>query len=265
MAGRARLLAIWDRWGLSPRTDRDWTAEHKVAPEFVVAGDSLTVKGVRNFAWTGPDAFEAAWEDRSYDLGELRRVWYILTPFSTTWRGPAHALLSFQFGEDDFLAISVEARREEGETYGLVKGMLRRFEILYVAGDERDLVGMRALHRRDSVFVYPVRATPDGVRALLLDMAEKANRLRDHATFYHTLFDNCTTRIVHHVNRVAPTQVRWSLRILLPGYSDALAHRLGLLDTDLPLKEARTRWFVDERARRWADAPDFSVRIRGEE
>jgi len=67
------------------------------------------------------------------------------------------------------------------------------------------------------------------------------------------------------VNRVAPTRVRWSLRILLPGYSDALAHRLGLLDTDLPLKEVRTRWFVDERARRWADAPDFSVRIRGEE
>jgi hypothetical protein len=255
-------LAAWSYFGPRPSADREWAEEHRVAPEFLVEGDALTVRSVRNFRWRSESEYDASWEKRSYDLSELRGVWYILTPFSTAWRGPAHALVSFQFGEDEFLAVSVEARREVGERYGLLKGMLRRFEIIYVAGDERDLVGVRAIHRGDSVFTYPARASAEGARALLLDMADEANRLRTEPVFYHTVSENCTTRLLDHVNRVAPVPIRWSWQILLPGYSDALAHRLGILDTDLPLDEARQRWYANDRSREWRDAEDFSVRIR---
>lgn len=256
--------AGWMLLGPRPSADRNWTEEHRVAPEFVVEGDRLTVHGVRNFAWASASTFEPLWETRSYDLNAVRRVWYILTPFSRAWRGPAHALVSFEFDDEEFLAISVEARREEGERYGLVKGMLRTFELIYVAGDERDLVGMRALHRGDSVYTYPARASPEGARELLLDMATEANLLRTRPTFYHTLFDNCTTRIVDHVNRVTDTPVGRSWRVLLPGYSDALAHELGLLDGEGSLQEIRERWFANERARTWDGAEDFAARIRDE-
>jgi hypothetical protein len=256
--------AGWMLLGPRPSADRNWTEEHRVAPEFVVEGDRLTVHGVRNFAWASASTFEPLWETRSYDLNAVRRVWYILTPFSRAWRGPAHALVSFEFDDDEFLAISVEARREEGERYGLLKGMLRNFELIYVAGDERDLVGMRALHRGDSVYTYPARASPEGARELLLDMATEANLLRTRPAFYHTLFDNCTTRIVDHVNRVTDTPVGKSWRVLLPGYSDALAHELGLLDWEGSIQEVRERWFVNERARTWDGAEDFAARIRDE-
>jgi len=258
-------VGAWMLLGPSPAVDRDWIEEHSVAPEFIVDGDRLTVRGVRNFAWAGASSYEPRWEDREYDLAALQRVWYILTPFSTAWRGPAHALVSFEFEGDEFLAISVEARREVGEKYGLVKGMFRRFELIYVAGDERDLVGLRALHRGDSVYTYPARASAEGARALLLDMAEEANRLRTNAAFYHTVFDNCTTRIVDHVNRVTDTPVGRSWKILLPGYSDALAHELGLLDAEGSLEETRARWFANERAREWDGAEDFAARIRSED
>lgn len=254
----------WMLFGPRPSADRNWTEEHRVAPEFVVEGDRLTVHGVRNFAWASAAAFEPLWETRSYDLNALQRVWYILTPFSRAWRGPAHALVSFEFDDEEFLAISVEARREEGESYGLVKGMLRNFELIYVAGDERDLVGLRALHRGDSVYTYPARASAEGARELLLDMAAEANLLRTRPAFYHTLFDNCTTRIVDHVNRVTDTPVGKSWRVLLPGYSDALAHELGLLDGEGSLQEIRERWFANERARTWDGAEDFAARIRDE-
>ncbi len=36
-------------------------------------------------------------------------------PFSRRWRGPAHAFVSFGFDDGQYLAISVEARREQGE------------------------------------------------------------------------------------------------------------------------------------------------------
>jgi hypothetical protein len=264
--GGVTLLALgaWLLLGPRPTGDRNWTAEHRVAPEFIVDGSELTVRGVRNFTWSGPETFEARWEARSYDLDAVRRVWYVLTPFSRSWRGPAHTLLSFEFDGGEFLAISVEARRAEGQSYGLVKGMLRRFELIYVVGDERDLVGLRALHRGDSVYTYPARASAEGARALLLDMAAEANRLRAQPAFYHTLFDNCTTRIVHHVNQVTDAPIGWSWRLLLPGYSDALAHELGLLDTPGTLEEARARWHANDRARAWAGADDFAARIRRE-
>jgi hypothetical protein len=50
---------------------------------------------------------------------------------------------------------------------------------------------------------------------------------------------------------------------MLPGYSDRLAYDLGLIDTDLPFEEAPARFRINEPARRSADSPDFSVRIRG--
>jgi hypothetical protein len=254
----------WMVLGPRPSADREWTEEHRVAPEFIVDGDRLTVHGVRNFAWASATTFEPLWETRSYDLNALQRVWYILTPFSQAWRGPAHALVSFEFEDEEFLAISVEARREEGERYGLLKGMLRNFELIYVAGDERDLVGLRALHRGDSVYTYPARASAEGARELLLDMAAEANLLRTRPVFYHTLFDNCTTRIVDHVNRVTDTPVGRSWRILIPGYSDALAHELGLLDWEGTIQEVRERWYANERARTWDGAEDFAARIRDE-
>lgn len=258
----ALAVGAWTLFGPRPSADRNWTEEHRVAPEFVVEGDTLTVRGLRNFAWASSSTYDPQWEERAYDLNRLERVWYILTPFSRAWRGPAHALVSFEFDGGDFLAISVEARREEGERYGLVKGMLRRFEILYVAGDERDLVGLRALHRGDSVYTYPARASAEGARRLLLAMADEANRLRTEPAFYHTLFDNCTTRIVDHINEVTDTPVRRSWKVFLPGYSDAYAHELGLLDAEGTIAQVRERWYANERAREWRDAEDFAVRIR---
>lgn len=256
---------LWAWLGPRPSNARNWQAEHSVLPEFVVDGDRMTVRGIRNFRWTSATTFEPAWEEREYSLDELSGVWYVLTPFSKSWRGPAHSLLSFQFGDDDFLAISVEARRQEGESYSLLKGMARRFELIYVAGDERDLVGVRAIHRGDQVYAYPVDVSLEGARNLLLSMADSANALRDRPEFYHTVTNNCTTRIVDHVNLVAPGRVPRSWKVVLPGYSDELAHGLGLLATPLPLEQARARWHVNERARHAEGAPDFSVRIRAEE
>lgn len=262
LAALGLALGLWFVLGPRASHERAWQEEHAVLPEFLVEGDRLTVRGVRNFRWTGPTEFEPAWEERVYDLRTLNGVWYALTPFSRNWRGPAHSLLSFQFGNDTFLAISVEARREQGEQYSLLKGLARRFELLYVVGDERDLLGVRAVHRDDQVFVYPMEVDGAGARALLMDMAEQANRLRERPEFYNTATNNCTTRIVDHVNRVAPGRVPGSWRILLPGYSDELAWELGLIRTGLSLEDTRARWHVNQRARQWHDAPDFSLRIR---
>ncbi|MEX2528376.1 MAG: DUF4105 domain-containing protein [Gemmatimonadota bacterium] len=239
-----------------------WTLEHRVAPRFEFQGEWVTVRGVRDFCWRSLTDYDARWEDRSFRLTELSGLWYVVTPFVKAWRGLAHTLLSFQFGQDRFLTLSVEARRREGQRYGFVKGMFRQFGLIYVVGTEEDVLVHRAIHRDHELLLFPVKIGPDRLRELFLRMARSANQLRENPEFYHTLSNNCTTRIVDHVNAVVPERIPGGWRILFPGHSDELARGLGLLDVEGSIDDARQRWRANQRIRQWEGSPDFSVKIR---
>jgi hypothetical protein len=253
-------LLFW--LGVSPSGDRNWAVDHSRMPRTTFDGSRFTVEEVRNFQWKDSSAFEARWETRSYDLDHVSSAWYVLVPFSREWRGPAHALVSFGFDDGRYLAISVEARREAGETYGILKGFLRRFELIYVIGDEVDLIGRRAVYDGTDVFVYPIAATPEGLKAVLRGMLERANALREHPEFYHTVTNNCTLNLVKHVNQFAPGRIPASWRLALPGYSDQVAHAIGLIDTTLPIEAARRKYLVNDRARAAMGTPGFSASLR---
>jgi hypothetical protein len=93
-------------------------------------------------------------------------------------------------------------------------------------------------------------------------MLERANQLRAAPEFYNTLTQNCTNTIAQHVNSLSPSRVPFSLKVVFPGYADRLAYDLGLIDTELPYDSIRPRFRVNERAMRFGDSADFSVRIR---
>jgi uncharacterized protein DUF4105 len=221
----------------------------------------VRVHNVRYARYRSVDDYDVFWEDRSYDLDRLRSAWFVVEPFGEG-RGAAHTLMSFGFAGDDYLAISVEIRREKGEAFSPLKGLLRRYELMYVIGDERDLVQLRANHRRDPVYLYPVRAPRERIEQMFLSMLRRANRLRQEPEFYNTLTNTCATNIVRHVNELVPGRIPFSYKVLLPGYADELAYELGLIDTDLPFAEAKRRFRIDDEARRYAGRDDFSQGIR---
>jgi uncharacterized protein DUF4105 len=244
-----------------PSNDRDWVPNEAVLPAAEFAGESVVVRNVRNTIYRGADDFTPAYYDATYDLTSLRRVWFGVVPFTGS-TAMAHTFLSFEFAGPRFVAISVEARKERGEGYGPVKGLFRRFELMYVVADERDAIGLRAVHRRDTVYLYPIRASPDRVRELLRSMLAAANDLRAHPRFYNTLTANCTATIVRHVNALVPGRVPFSYRWLLPGYADGLAFDLGLIDTEVPRDSLRARFRVTAAGTAWADSASFSTGIR---
>jgi hypothetical protein len=133
---------------------------------------------------------------------------------------------------------------------------------MYVVADERDLLLRRVLRDRDDVYVYPIRATPERARELFLAMADRANQLAARPEFYNTLSNSCTSNLVAHVNAMAPGRIPAGWRILLPGYADEVALELGLIDAGGSVKEIRQRYRVNDRARRYAADPAFSLRIR---
>ena len=107
-----------------------------------------------------------------------------------------------------------------------------------------------------------MRATSDQVHGVFLHMLRRAHALAQQPTFYNTFTNNCTTNILDAVNAIAPKPIPFGLKILLPGYSDALAHERGLIDTELSLEAARAKFQVNERAKAAIGLPDFSERIR---
>jgi hypothetical protein len=244
-----------------PSNDRDWSPDQARLVQARFAGDSVHIENVRNAVYRSVSDYDVRWERRSYDLSRLETVWFIVEPFSDV-RGPAHTFLSFGFGDGQFVSISVELRKEIGETFHPLRGLLRQYELQYVVGDERDLIGLRANHRRDSVFLYPVRTTPEKKRALFVAMLERANGLAERPEFYNTLWSSCTTNIVSHINDIAPKRVPFSFKVLLPAYSDELAYDLGLLETELARDAFRLPHLINARAAEFADRGDFSTGIR---
>ena len=79
------------------------------------------------------------WEDRTYDLRELDSVDII----AVYWAGKAvaHIMVSFGFQNQDYLALSIETRKEKGESYSTYAGFFRQYELYYVVADERDVIG----------------------------------------------------------------------------------------------------------------------------
>ncbi len=259
----ALLVAVLVFALIRPSHDRDWLPEHARLPRAEFAGDTVRIRDVRDFRQRPDGTVAEAWDDRSYDLSSLDRLWYVLAIFDGEgWRGPAHGMFSFGFANGDHVSISVEARKEVGESYVWWQGLFKKYELIYVVGDERDLVLTRAVHRPDVVYMFPVAATPGKIRELFVDMLEGANALLETPAFYNTFTDNCTSRLRDHVNEIAPGRIPPTWRTALPGYSDELMESLGLLDSELPLDEARRRYLINERARRHAGAPDFSQAIR---
>jgi hypothetical protein len=246
---------------IRPSNDRNWSPDQERLVRATFVDDSVHIANARNARYRSVSDYDVHWEDRSYDLRRLESVWFIVEPFSDL-RGPAHTFLSFGFADGQHVAISVELRKEVGETFHPLRGLLRQYELQYVVGDERDLIGLRANHRRDSVFVYPVRTTPEKMRELFRAMLERANGLAERPEFYNTLWSSCTTNIVAHINDIAPQRVPFSFKVLLPAYSDELAYDLGLLDTALPREGFRLPHLINGRAAEFADREDFSVGIR---
>lgn len=248
---------------VQPSNGRAWAEDHARLPGITVGDGQVRVDGVRDFRHTADGSVAPAYRDEVYRLDEARRVWFVLAPFASRYRGLAHSFLSFEFAGDRFVSVSVEARREADEAYSLVGGLLRGFELAYVVGTEEDLLGLRAL-RGDTLYLYPSVATPEQAGTLFLDMMERARVLEGTPEFYNTLFNNCTTNLRDHVNRVATTRLPWGWGVLLPGFSDALALEHGLLDAGPTLEDARRRFRADPRIREAmiTGGADFSRTIR---
>jgi hypothetical protein len=254
------LLAWW--WRIPASNERDWQEDVSRLPRAEIDGDLVTLHGIRDFDYRSETDWTPRWYDKTFDLRKLESVDLV----ASYWMGPAiaHIFVSFGFGDDGHVAVSIETRKEKGEGYSTVAGFFKQYELIYVVADERDVLRLRTNVRAnppEDVYVYRVRGARENGRRFFLDYVKTINELAERPRFYNTATTNCTTNVLLH-SRVNPGSPPWSWKVFLSGYVPEYLFELGRLADGGTFPELQRRSHVNERARAADGAADFSRSIR---
>lgn len=254
------ILIGWTR--IQPSNDRNWQPDVAILPYADISGERVTVHNIRNFDYRSETDFTPHYYDKTYDVSKLQSVDLI----ASYWMGPAiaHTFLSFGFEGGDYLAVSIETRKEIGEAYSTIKGFFRNYELYYVVADERDVVRVRTDYRKDppeDVYLYRIIGPIENARALFMEYMRRINALKEKPEFYNTLTTNCTTTIWTNT-RVNPGRLPFSWKLLLSGHVPEYLYEEGRLDTTVPFPELKRLSLINARAQAADGAEDFSQRIR---
>jgi hypothetical protein len=251
------LLVWWS--SILPSHDRPWRPEVAVMPRAFISGDKVRFTGVRNFDYRSRNDFTVRYEEREVSLSHLVGV----DLYISYWMpGPiGHTFLSFIFDNAPPVSISIETRPEIGEGFSPIASLFKQFELIYVVGDERDLVRVRTNYRGEATYLYHIKISPENVRKLFLIYLKRINQLADKPEFYNLLSNSCTINIIRYAN-AAGRKGRTDFRHYLNGWIDGYLYAKGWLNTILPFEELRRRSLINEAAQAADKSRHFSQRIR---
>ncbi len=247
---------------VEPSNDRNWRVEVGREPGVTRQADLVTIRNIRNFNYRAEDDFDVAYYDKTFDLSKLDTADLLLC----YWDGNteiAHTMLSFGFEGKDYISLSVEVRREQGEDWGGVPGIYRQFEVIYILADERDLINLRTSYRGEDVYLYRLNVPKNEVRRYFELVLRTVDKLSREPEFYDTLQYNCSSSLTHMGKELWPDRPRpKGIRALFNGHTDEHAYANGRIFTGLPFDELRRRSYITRIGFANRDAPDFSRKIR---
>jgi len=236
-----------------------WQSHYERIATTTIKGNDVVIHNFRRARYDKNGTIKNLnWSDRTVNLDKLEKIWYGISVFASP--GLAHTFLSFDFGENDPVVISVEARMRPEQQYHPLKGALDNYHLIYVIADEQDIIGVRTHKRSEDVYFMPINVSKERSQKMFLDMVNRANHLETLPEFYNTFTSNCTNSIMKNT-KLRPWQYYFDPRIILSGYSDRIAYQYGILDqnfTQQVIREAsriKITDFTDED-------PEFHNKIR---
>ena len=262
------LIVLIGWLSLQPSNDRPWKPDNSQTPWAEIDGDRVTIHNFRHCYYRREDDFTCEWLTKTVFLSQLRGVDLFVDYWGSPWM--AHPIVSFQFGNGDdgadYVAASIEARYQAGQSYSALRSLFRQFTIIYVLANERDLVRLRTNYRSgENVYLFHMNAGPEWSRLLFLQYLQQANQLRDHPRWFNGVTNNCTTNIFKQMaatGHLPPGSSRYSWWIILNGKAPQKLYNGGNFAGNLPFPELMNRAYINPVAQTLKDAPDFSRRIR---
>jgi len=255
------IVALW--WlSIEPSNNRCWRADNAKTSYAEVSGEQVTIHDLRNCSYRTEDDYICNWESRVYDLATLRGVDVFITWWVSPWI--AHPIVSFDFGDDNHVALSIETRNVVGQGYSAIRGFFRQYTLTCIASDERDVIRLRTNYRKnEEVYLFRTAMKPPEAQAIFLEYLQRANSLHTRPEWYNALTNNCTTNIAVFAAEARDTRVRLDWRVLLNGKMDEMMYENGsLLTGGLSLSDLKKQAHINDAARSAGDSPDFSRLIR---
>jgi hypothetical protein len=271
------VVLLWWR-GINPSNDRIWQADVAQTAWAALDGDSVTIHNYRQCDYRSEFDYTCSWTDKHVKLSEIRGIDIFIVYWGSSWI--AHPIASFQIGDHDHVAFSIETRKEEHQRYTPIRGFFRSYELIYTVAPESDLVRLRTNFRKgargqgEDVYLYRTTAGPDWSRLLFLAYIYRINELHAQAEWYNAITSNCTTNIfteraaADNFVRVPTTPLKklvnkFDWRILLNGKGDKMEYQRGDLFTGrLSFEDLRRQAYINPAARKTQDPGGFSERIR---
>lgn len=246
--GRTRLLALlffmamalW--WAtIRPSLNRDWRPELAHTVQGEIRGSHAFLHNIRSFSWKTPDIGSPRWLDAAYDLDTITGV----DMYLSYWMGPwiAHSLIGFRFADGRQLVFSAEIRRAKGQRFSTVSGFFKQFELAMIAAMPEDIIRLRTDIRRENVFRYPLKISPEKARRLFEIYIDTANGLAKNPKFYNTLTTNCTT-VIFDMIHIIDRDMHMDWRMLLSGKLPSYLYERGKIDTFAPLRDVVKRAYI---------------------
>jgi hypothetical protein len=251
---------------LKPSNDRQWDVGFEKLSNISREGDRVTIKNFRDFTFVKGKRTNTDYKEVQVNIKDIQRVWFMYEPFKvppfTSFGGIAHTYFTFDFKNHEPLVVSVEARREEGETYSSYTGAFNKFELQYIWGSETDFDKQRAFSNGEGLYMFPLQLSTGSAKNLFLQMVNTSITLGNHPRFYNTLTSNCTNELAKNANAIKAGSVPLDKAWIFPGYSDEFLYRLKLIPSDKPLEQIRQKYEVSKKMRELDSDPEFSEDIR---
>ena len=259
-AGFALICFWW--FSLKPSNNRDWAPDNAETAYADINGDQVTIHNFRNCDYITTKDYTCRWETRSYNLANLSGADIFITYWGSPWI--AHPIVSFDFGGQGYVPMSIETRDEVGQDYSAIRGFFRQYALTYIASDERDVVRLRTNYRKDEeVYIFRMTTPPALARKLFLDYMQRANELHTTPEWYNALTNNCTTNIAVSAAEARDVRQHFDWRVLLNGKGDEMMydhHQLVTGGLSLPALKAQAH--INAAAKAAGDSPEFSRLIR---
>jgi len=219
-----------------PELNRNWEIDSKVLPHFTIGTSTITIDNLRDFTYEKNVVVSADYYSETFNLDDIEKTYLLFNPFGE-WEGVAHSFFVFTFKDGKSVSVSIEARREEGEKYDVVLGVLNHYEGWYAFGSTQDFINRRLVYNTEDLYQYPLLISTTTSRALFVDVSEQAQKLETKPMFYNTVTSNCTNLLADSANRVKKGSIPFHYSRLFTGYADNQLYDLKLIPHDRPFEE----------------------------
>lgn len=207
-----------------PSLDRSWDEDVRVLAGVDISPDeTVTLRQIRDWQYAASSITSKSYFDASFNPNDIVAMWMYEQPLDPTGL-IAHTFVVFEFDESygpaRYLGLSVETRRELGETYSIIGGALRSFEITHIWATEEDLVRRRVQYLDYPLTRYRLEIPAEYRSRIFLKFAAETQGLASRPQWYNTATNNCTSSLIKYVNESEPGAIPFHYSYVLTGKVD---------------------------------------------